>query len=118
MKYSKVWGITSPIFQNSMFEVHRIEINAGGYCSKHYHKYKYNVFYIESGKMKIINYEDGNSINETLLSCGEQTTVSPNEFHRFEALEKTIAYEIYYSEFQSDDIIREDEGGINEKTIT
>ena len=36
----KVWGKTANIFSNPNFEVHRIEVNKGGYCSKHKHKYK------------------------------------------------------------------------------
>mgnify|MGYP000713293983 FL=1 len=40
----KVWGKTANIFSNPNFEVHRIEVNKGGYCSKHKHKYKFNAF--------------------------------------------------------------------------
>lgn len=112
MKHTKIWGSTFLIFQNPLFEVHRIFIKRGGYCSKHYHKYKYNMFYVEEGQLKITVYPVNNPFVETILLSGEQTTINPNEFHRFEAMEDTTAYEIYYSNMQADDIIREDDGGI------
>lgn len=113
MKQSKVWGTTSLLLSTPNFEVHRIEVNKGGYCSKHFHQYKFNVFYIEKGKLKILVYqEDSKLVDETIVSSGESTTIEPNEYHRFEALEDTIAYEIYYVTLPSEDIIREDHGGI------
>ena len=54
----KVWGKTANIFSNPNFEVHRIEVNKGGYCSKHKHKYKFNAFYVESGELDIIIYKN------------------------------------------------------------
>jgi quercetin dioxygenase-like cupin family protein len=113
MKYSKIWGNTCLIFKTSIVEVHRIEVDKGGYCSKHCHKNKYNVFYVERGKLKISIYKENDLIDDTIICQGEQTDVSPNIFHRFEALEKTIAYEIYYINLQDNDIVREDQGGIN-----
>ena len=38
----KVWGNTQLIHSNGVLEFHRIEVNEGGKCSKHKHKYKYN----------------------------------------------------------------------------
>lgn len=110
MKYSKVWGTTELIFKKNNVEVHRIEVNKGGYCSKHCHEYKYNEFYVESGKLEISVF-DGEFIDETVLCDGESTSVAPLKYHKFEAKEDTIAYEIYYVELSSDDIIREIPGG-------
>jgi len=42
MKSGKIWGTTERIEANGVFEFHRIEIEAGGYCSKHLHKHKWN----------------------------------------------------------------------------
>ena len=49
----KVWGETREIFSNPNFELHRIEVNKGAFCSKHKHIHKINAFYIEKGKLKI-----------------------------------------------------------------
>ncbi len=109
----KVWGKTKDIFKNANFELHRIEAKKGGFCSKHQHKHKYNAFYIEKGKLKITVYEtDYDLVDETLVKTGQITTCPPKEYHKFEALEDTIAYEIYWVELNHDDIEREDVGGI------
>lgn len=111
----KVWGKTKDIFKNANFELHRIEAKKGGYCSKHQHKYKFNAFYIEQGKLKITVYEnDYDLIDETIISKGELATAKPGTYHRFEALEDTICYEIYWAELNHDDIEREDTGGVYE----
>jgi len=111
----KIWGKTQEIFKNSNFELHRIEAKKGGYCSKHQHKHKFNTFYIEQGKLKITVYEnDYDLIDETIVSTGELTIAKPGTYHRFEALEDTICYEIYWVELNHNDIEREDMGGVRE----
>ena len=109
----KVWGKTKDIFKNANFELHRIEAKKGGFCSKHQHKHKHNAFYIEKGKLKITIYEtDYDLIDETVVSTGELTTLKPGVYHRFEALEDTICYEIYWVELSYNDIERQDVGGV------
>ena len=108
----KVWGQTQDIFKNSNFELHRIEAKKGGYCSKHQHKHKYNAFYIESGKLEITIYEtDYDLIDKTIISSGDLTIAKPGTFHKFEALEDTICYEIYWVELNHNDIERKNVGG-------
>jgi hypothetical protein len=53
MKAGKVWGVTELLEANGVLEFHRIEAQAGGTCSKHKHKYKWNGFFVEKGKMII-----------------------------------------------------------------
>ena len=113
MKSSKIWGTTSSIFQLNNVEVHRIEIEPGGYCSKHSHKFKYNMFYVESGTLEIKQWKtDSELVDRTILTMGEQTSVPPDTFHQFKALEKTIAYEIYWVSLEPNDIKRETCGGM------
>ena len=42
MKAGKVWGTTELVEANGVLEFHRIEMEAGGVCSKHLHEYKWN----------------------------------------------------------------------------
>ena len=113
MKQGKVWGNTQLIFKNNNFEIHRIEIKNNSFCSKHKHDFKYNMFFVESGILKIKVWKnDYNLCDETIINKGENTTVKPREFHLFESLSDVIAYEIYYTEGISEDIIRENVGGI------
>jgi hypothetical protein len=49
-------------------------------------------------------------VDETVLMDGMYTKVAPGEYHQFEALEDTIAFELYWAEFDHDDIERENHG--------
>ena len=112
----KVWGKTQKIFANNNFELHRIEVNKGAFCSKHKHIHKINAFYIEKGKLKITIHEtEYDLIDETIASTGDLSIVKPGKYHEFEALENTIAYEIYWVELDHSDIDRETIGGIPTK---
>ena len=108
----KVWGSTQPLFCKNNVEMHRIEAKKGGYCSKHKHEHKYNAFYIESGKLKITAWKnDYDLVDETIITDNQITTCPPQEYHMFEALEDTVAYEIYWVELNEKDIQRENCGG-------
>jgi quercetin dioxygenase-like cupin family protein len=108
----KVWGSTENIFKKNNVSMHRIEINKGGYCSIHKHRYKHNAFFVESGKLKIYIWKnDYDLIDTTVVTKLQMTSVAPNEYHKFEALEDTVAYEIYWSECEDSDIERKDVGG-------
>jgi mannose-6-phosphate isomerase-like protein (cupin superfamily) len=107
----KVWGKTELIEANSSLEFHRIEIKAGGICSKHKHKYKWNGFFVESGKLSIKVWKNNyDLVDDTILEAGVYTRVAPGEYHQFEALEDTIAYELYWANFDHEDIERETVG--------
>lgn len=110
-KQGKIWGSTYEIFNKHNVSIHRIEINKGACCSKHYHQHKHNIFYVESGKIKIQEWKnDYNLVDETILSTGEMCAVPPKNYHRFVGIEDSIVYEIYCVELESNDIIREDVG--------
>ena len=112
----KVWGNTECVFKHNNVSIHRIEIKSGGTCSKHYHLHKYNRFFVENGSLKILVWQkDYNLIDETILSPGQSTEIKPGLFHQFIALENTVAYEIYYSELDEEDIIREGVGALDDK---
>lgn len=107
----KVWGKTESICQNNLFEFHRIEFNKGYKCSEHSHEYKWNGFYVESGVMKIkVWQEDQGLIDETILEPGMFTKVRPGLYHQFEGLETGVAFELYWSEFNHNDIVRRASG--------
>ena len=115
MKQNKVWGETSEIWAGNNCEVHLINAKAGGYCSKHLHQHKFNLFHVEHGELQIEIWKTGGLIDKTVLIDGESTVVPPQVFHRFTALNDTKALEIYWVKIESEDIEREDQGGV--KTI-
>ena len=107
----KVWGVTELLEANGVLEFHRITAEKGGTCSKHKHKHKWNGFFVEEGKLLIRVWKNNyDLVDETVLSKGQYTKVSPGEYHQFVALEDTIAFELYWAEFDHDDIERETVG--------
>ena len=116
MKAGKVWGTTELIEANGVLEFHRIEMKAGGVCSKHLHEYKWNGFFVESGEMRVkVWQKDYSLIDETILRAGEYTKVKPGLYHKFECVKSGVAYELYWSEFAHNDIKREDVGYIGNR---
>lgn len=107
----KVWGKTESVFRNGVLEFHRIEVKKGGTCSKHKHKYKWNGFFVEKGCLVIRVWKNDYSlVDETTLNEGDFMEVKPGEYHQFEAQADTIAFELYWAEFDHNDIEREDVG--------
>jgi hypothetical protein len=50
-------------------------------------------------------------VDTTILNDGEFMQVKPGEFHEFRALQETVAFELYWAEFDPADIVRESVGG-------
>jgi quercetin dioxygenase-like cupin family protein len=106
-KTIKLWGVTSEIFTNDSVSIHRIEIIKEQKCSKHFHEYKYNMFFVETGKIIVHRWEE-DTIISSVLKEEESLVISPRVWHQFEAIEDSIVYEIYYTKLENNDIIRID----------
>jgi len=108
----KVWGQTELIHANGVLEFHRIDFRAGGVCSKHKHQFKWNGFYVMSGRMKVSVWQKDQQdlVDETILGPGDFTRVKPGYMHQFEGIEDGVAFELYWAEFNHDDIQRETVG--------
>ena len=113
-KSGKHWGETSPVFNKNNVEVHRFKGRLGGYCSRHKHAHKRNMFVVERGELRVLAWKDlSGEPDSTVLSSGDTCVVDPGIFHKFEVLrDETVVYEIYWTELDSDDIERSDVGGI------
>lgn len=113
----KIWGTTTTLFNKNNVEIHRLEINKNGYCSKHKHTAKFNMFYVESGEIKIaIERSSYDLTDQIVLKAGETTIVKPGEKHWFHALSNAVVYEIYWTEIDPDDIVRDTVGGMTHDT--
>ena len=108
MKAGKIWGQTELVHKNGVLEFHRIEFKAGAKCSEHKHKFKWNGFFVESGKMLVRVWQDDQEglVDETILLPGDFMQVKPGKVHQFEGLEDGVAFELYWAEFNHDDIVR------------
>jgi len=49
-------------------------------------------------------------VDETILGPGDFTRVKPGYMHQFEGMEDGVAFELYWAEFNHDDIQRETVG--------
>jgi len=112
----KVWGSTSKLFAKSNVEIFRIEGIKGGCSSMHTHTSKWSMFFVEKGRLKIVvEKNDYDLTDTTILDAQQSMIIAPGEYHRFEVLkEGTVAYEFYWVELQSNDIVRRDQGFVND----
>lgn len=107
----KLWGQTAVIARNPFMSVHRAEIDAGKCCSRHFHRHKWNGFFVERGVVAI-RVEHGDLETVTVLKAGDSTEVAPGVVHRFECSEPAVLFEFYWpAALEADDIARHDEGG-------
>ena len=110
IRAGKIWGNTELIHANGVLEFHRIEFKAGFKCSEHEHRYKWNGFFVESGKMLIRVWQDADQeglVDETILEAGQFAQVKPGKIHQFEGLEDGVAFELYWApRLDGDDIVR------------
>ena len=107
----KVWGQTELVFANSNIEFHRIDTKKGGVCSKHKHNFKFNGFYCMTGKLLIRVWKnDYDLVDETILNPGDFMRVKPGVYHQFIGMEDGVAFELYWAEFDHNDIKRESVG--------
>lgn len=102
---NKIWGNTTELLSINNVSINRLNILANTKCSRHYHKYKYNMFYVENGSIIVHTWHD-NTQKSILLKQGESLTILPNREHQFESVCDSIVYEIYYCAMDSEDIVR------------
>ena len=90
-----------------------ISANKDGFCSRHKHVHKFNMFFVLSGSLEIkIWKNDYDLFEKTILNKFESCIVEPGEFHMFSSLsEDTLAIEIYWVEMNKKDIDRSNVGG-------
>ena len=108
-EWPKIWGKNTEIFRNESTSVNFLNLVKGGTCSYHYHRFKSNIFYVISGKLKIHT-----EIGEHVLFPGQDLYIAPLLKHQFEAMEQSLVVEVMFVKYNPDDIIRETEGFIQD----
>lgn len=105
----KVWGTAIKIHDSGLSKTSVLHIQKGGTCSWHYHKHRYNAFYVISGSVVIRWSPSPNSKEKYelyLIPGNDDTIIGPGEVHQFAALEDSVVVEIDYINDQIDDIVR------------
>jgi len=108
-QWPKIWGRNTEIFRNESTSVNFLDLVKGGTCSYHYHRFKANIFYVISGKLKVYT-----ELGEHILLPGENLVVSPSLKHQFEAMEESKVVEVMFVKYNHEDIVRETEGFIQD----
>lgn len=103
----KPWGFTQLIFDNNTIHIYLANINKNQYCSKHYHKYKNNFFFLQSGSLIIRTWgdQDDDPVDH-ILNPKESIEIKAGIWHQFIAKEDSILIEIYSINLDHEDIIR------------
>lgn len=111
----KPWGRSTLHFSNDVTELLEIDVRPGGFCSRHYHQDRENLFWVFSGSLMVacgVGLETVVTLNPGTKPWVVATTVH----HRFWSPGGCIAYELYRvlpgMIHRTDDIVRLEDGGI------
>ena len=55
--------------------------------------------------------------DETILKAGDYTKVKPGLYHKFECIEDGVAFELYWAEFNHNDIKRRTSGTVVDNKV-
>ena len=75
MKQSKKWGDVRRVFKSGTVSVHHLKIKKGGFCSEHRHQFKSNLFFVVSGNLKLIIWNESGTRDETVIWPGESSEI-------------------------------------------
>ena len=117
----KPWGFTELVACCPGFDLHRISVDRGGYCSRHAHVSRRNTFIVLGGSLQIQEFTNSkcDAIKSLInIRPGDlPVSINPGTYHRFVAFENCDALELYVpvnGEPSDEDIVRVDIGGVME----
>ena len=100
----KGWGFEKWIHNSELYCGKLLYFVKNKKCSWHYHVLKDEVFYVQSGRIKVY-YSEGDDIaqaNTVILGPGDNFHVYRGLRHRMEAIEDTELFEFSTQHFDSD----------------
>tara|TARA_R100000664_G_scaffold5246_1_gene10083 strand:+ start:280 stop:663 length:384 start_codon:yes stop_codon:yes gene_type:complete len=105
-KVEKGWGHELWIVNKKEYCGKLLFFKKGKFCSWHHHKLKDEVFYLQSGKIKVLySWEDEiQKASEVIINPGENFYVPTGLRHRMIALEDSELFEFSTEHFDSDSI--------------
>tara|TARA_B100000927_G_scaffold213628_1_gene174064 strand:- start:1702 stop:2055 length:354 start_codon:yes stop_codon:yes gene_type:complete len=100
----KGWGYEKWIVNNEEYCGKLLFLAKGKKCSWHYHKLKDEVFYVQSGRIKVLysDEDDINSAKHVILEAGDNFHVYRGLRHRMIALLDSEVFEFSTQHFDSD----------------
>lgn len=112
---TKCWGYTRCLEESDDFSWHELKLQAGGYCSFHYHKQRANKFIVLSGVVRVV-FAYGWDVKWEELRASDQFVMPSLVPHQFQVLEDGEMQEEYFpdrgSKISIFDIVRLTEGNV------
>jgi quercetin dioxygenase-like cupin family protein len=101
---SKGWGFEKWIVNCEEYCGKLLYFVKGKRCSWHYHELKDEVFYVQSGRIRVLysNRDDLNAAREVILTPGDNFHVYRGLRHQMIALEDTELFEFSTQHFDED----------------
>jgi mannose-6-phosphate isomerase-like protein (cupin superfamily) len=115
----KLWGWTQTVALSETNHTAVAYLQKGGYSSKHHHKNLWNRFVVVDGTLRITIYRNDRE-EVTDLHAGDILDVDPGVWHKMAAVTDARIVEIYWpveGVLDPEDIVREDNGGIQPQNI-
>lgn len=104
----KYWGHMTTIFEDDVHSIKRIFMNAGTQSSMEFHLKKKEMYYIESGELKV-GVRIGRAKNKSLiLKTGDIFHIEPGLMHMRIALTDVVIIEVSTKDDDGDSNIVED----------
>ena len=100
----KGWGFEKWIVNSKLYCGKLLYFVKGKRCSWHYHELKDEVFYVQSGRVKVLysDEEDRDDAKEIILEAGDNFHVYRGLKHQIIALMDTELFEFSTQHFDSD----------------
>tara|TARA_Y100000310_G_C20417461_1_gene685022 strand:- start:442 stop:816 length:375 start_codon:yes stop_codon:yes gene_type:complete len=100
----KGWGYEKWIVNKPEYCGKLLYFDKGKKCSWHYHKIKDEVFYLQSGKLRVLYGEDDKieEAKEIILKPGQNFYIHPELRHQMIALEDSELFEFSTEHFEED----------------
>lgn len=100
----KPWGKEEILELNDNYMLKRLTMYKNCKCSLQYHNQKCETIYVLSGRLKILQGDDKEHLEEKIYANGDVITIKPLIIHRMEAVEESVYLEA--STPQTDDTVR------------
>lgn len=103
----KPWGTTTPIYDDGYCHMDRIEVVAGGFSSRHLHKFKDNVFIVHRGSLLVTlfanEHDERGYEGQIVYPWDGPFLVEANVIHNFVCPSPAIVTEVYSLSFAEDE---------------
>lgn len=101
---TKVWGSEEIVASNHNYNYSgkKMFLHKGGCCSTHFHRFKCETFYVNSGHMALQYWEPSGKRTTKILEAGDSFTIDPCTPHRFYGIDDCTFFEFSTYDSASD----------------